>query len=670
VPKRPRSHQLETESNRAFERALPSRWVERRLVPDYGLDYTVEIVAENHRTTPYSFHVQLKATDSGNRAEALSSVRFDREWAEHYWSLPIPVLIVRYLAAEDRLYARWFHAYNPHVALRASSVEPTRSIGFRFTEEDAWTEETPASLEAAVVAFMRYRSPEIELPLRFAVSSTEAELLPVLFAMRAIFAPIADIVAVESGRPGPDRPYITIGRSSSTVALADVASVTLDHPPGVTREVTTDAADLATAIAVALIRVGQSNLAVQIAAACSATSAAILDYEVVFSLAQASYRARRITDVLRLAERVNERPNWEGRTPAMILQTAVLARGSRLTAEEAELAVDVRRDMFDRTAAAGQPGWAAVDAYNLGQALHRGGRRRDAIDAYRQAASLDNSYEGRGYFNRDLAALLFEDGQFAEAAARYRRAQELEHDPFIGALLGDALLWSGEYAKAHEAFEAYVASSTRSRDAEWRLKARASRAIRDIGGDRQVRDPARAAALIAPFDFAAGREFDPLAAKEGYIGALEADACCAEAWFRLAFLMLLLSEGEEVVEAFELNLTSAVLHRFSPGAWNNTLRMLRAATLSDDLARDCLRMAYRCCGAEIANSLLEGDGSSSEGPDGELMDLLDEVMHEVDEAGRPMNFTLRVPDGRGRMSEIAFVTAPPADSQPEAHPHA
>ena len=51
----------------------------RRLVPDYGLDYTVEIFDEARQSTPYSFHAQLKATDEADLKQALGSVRFKRE---------------------------------------------------------------------------------------------------------------------------------------------------------------------------------------------------------------------------------------------------------------------------------------------------------------------------------------------------------------------------------------------------------------------------------------------------------------------------------------------------------------------------------------------------------------------------------------------------------------
>src|SRR5687768_10659876 len=112
MPQRPREHQLEGESNRAFESSLPSRWVPRRTHPDYGLDYTVEIFDEDNRGTGLSFHAQLKSTDEPDLARALRSVRFRRDTADYYRAQKLPVLIVLYHAPTQQLFGRWFHAYN------------------------------------------------------------------------------------------------------------------------------------------------------------------------------------------------------------------------------------------------------------------------------------------------------------------------------------------------------------------------------------------------------------------------------------------------------------------------------------------------------------------------------------------------------------------------------
>jgi tetratricopeptide (TPR) repeat protein len=667
MPERSRSHEQETESQRAFESALPSSWVDRRLVPDYGLDYTVQIFDEAGQTTPYSFHAQLKATDEPDLDQALSSLRFDRKWADHYWSLPLPVLIVRYHAPSHQLFARWFHAYNPHVALRRDSDTRTKTIGFRFSDSDRWSDDTPAQIERAVRAFMRFRSPELELPLRFNVSSSEVDPLPLVFALRSALTPVADIVSVEAAPADPGHPHIVVGGVSSTVALADVASVTLDYAADVERDHPTDAADVATAIAMALIRVGQPNLAALIASACAARSTAILNYDVTFPLAQAFYRARRTMEALLLADSVAARAEEDARLAAFVLHTAVLARGGRLSPDETRLAIDVSRRSLQRSEDRGDRAAAGADAYNLGQALSRTDDEA-AIEAYMRAEEFDPTYDDRAYFHRELAGLLFETERFDEAAERYRRALELDGDPFTEVLMADALLWSGRYAEAQDAFGRYLHDGGEPRDAEWRLKYRALTFIRKVGGDQQERQPSVAASLIEPYDFESGIDADPVEALAAWRRALEVDACCGSAWFRLAILSLGIGDGPDPGAAFDIALTGAVLLRRSEGAWNNAVRLARAAELPDGVVRDCLRTAYRFCGTSVADAFIESSTGREDGAeDAGLLSMLEEVMREIDAEQRPTEFTMRVPDPEEGMLEVSFVTGLPQGAEGTAH---
>ena len=68
---RSRSHVIEEESRRAFNRAIPAEWVVRPQNPDYGLDKQVQIFKDN-QATPFFFFVQLKSSDTvGVRLEPL-----------------------------------------------------------------------------------------------------------------------------------------------------------------------------------------------------------------------------------------------------------------------------------------------------------------------------------------------------------------------------------------------------------------------------------------------------------------------------------------------------------------------------------------------------------------------------------------------------------------------
>ena len=119
---RPRSHQLETESRRAFSSSLPSLWVFRDLSPDYGLDGLVEVFDPHGRATGDLFFVQLKATDEKDVDKALR-VRLTRRVSDYYNTLLLPVLLVVYHSPTRALYARWLPEQDP--VLQASSQTTT-----------------------------------------------------------------------------------------------------------------------------------------------------------------------------------------------------------------------------------------------------------------------------------------------------------------------------------------------------------------------------------------------------------------------------------------------------------------------------------------------------------------------------------------------------------------
>jgi hypothetical protein len=59
---RPRQHVAETESEKILDQHIPSDWVKRRLTPDYGLDFEIEIFEAGHATGQRVW-VQLKSVE-------------------------------------------------------------------------------------------------------------------------------------------------------------------------------------------------------------------------------------------------------------------------------------------------------------------------------------------------------------------------------------------------------------------------------------------------------------------------------------------------------------------------------------------------------------------------------------------------------------------------------
>ena len=656
MPERPRAHTIEDESELAFRQAIPREWVARKLVPDYGIDLTVEIFDEKGHSTPFSFHVQLRATDEEDTTRALRSIRFRRDTAEHYWSLPIPVLIVRYQADGRRLFARWWHAYNPLVATRPEAVRASRTVGFVFQETDAWSEDTPRALHDGVASFRRFRSPELALPLTFSVSAEEvmsADLMPQLLALRQALSPVSDLVAVQPHIAGPDRPHIILRRRTATVALGDVASVTVEHD-GEQSDRAVAGANLGCAVAVLLTIVGQTNLAAQVAAACGAGSTAITNVETAFTLAGAFFRSQRISEALTLFKDLAVRGDAEGRIAAFALYTAVLARGAHRSHAESRQATEAVRAVLDATLASGDSAASAASAYTLGNTLFGAGLWAEAVSAFELAIKLNPAYKNRSYLQAELAGCLFESGRYSEAVTRYEKAMALSDDRSYEPRLADCLMYAGRYAEALRTFEGYLANEHAPSDAVWRLKARALRNVVSLVADTQARRPDEALGFAEQID-----PEDPTLTQERAVelldAAFEADGCCGVAHRLHALMSLSVEDGEAVADAaVEPAISAAVLLQRDPNAWNFAIRVSSFSDEPDDVLYDLARVGIRSAGPLVVSLALD---PNLEALDGRVLGILDRAQRDLEDEMRRGGFVIRVPARDGTMEEFPF--APP-----------
>lgn len=667
MPQRPREHQLEEESNRAFESSLPSRWVARRIHPDYGLDYSVEIFNAANKATGLSFYAQLKATDEADLAKAFGSVRFTRETADYYRAQRLPVLIVRYHASSRQLFGRWFHAYNPHLARRGAGTSDAKSMRFQFYEQDVFTDETPAALEAGVSGFLKFRSPELALPLRVSVTSTDGtDVYPPIFALRRLLGPVSDLVTFEVRQPGADDPSITLARDQAVVSLADVASVTLDHERPQQNEPDSYAADVALALAVALAYVGQANIASQIAFALAARSTVVADPEVSMTVAGAMFRSRRIAETIKLADALDSSDEEEIRTAAFAFLTVLMARGDRLKEDERALALSMSEHRLERRLQRGDQSGAASEAYSLAMLKKRLRDAPGSIDAFRRAAQLDARYLSRAYYHADFAGVLFENDDHEEAAEHYGRAVSLGEGALTVALHADALLFSGRYEESLRIFDEYLREDRGPDGAEWRLKRRILPLLIQTVGATQVRKPDAAVELLSPWDFEKGPDMPTEEAWRLCNEAVALDACLGEAWFRLALLAVMATERP--ADGREFGIAGAVLRRTGVAAWANAV--LYCDPNDEITISDLLYAGYRFLGDEFVQKVSQTVQGAPHFVDaaGRVVELLDDAVVKVETERQTRGFTMRFEGEDGEMHEIVFGPGEEVDPSVPARP--
>ncbi len=138
---RPRSHQLEDQGRFALGRALPPHWTIETVVHDYGLDSRVEIFSASSRPTGHFFFVQLKCTDRVPTKGGIS-IRLRPAHLSYWNRLPVPTIVMLWVAPTDKLYWRWSHHHHPWPRLHTPKMET-----FRLTASDRWE---PADADAVV----------------------------------------------------------------------------------------------------------------------------------------------------------------------------------------------------------------------------------------------------------------------------------------------------------------------------------------------------------------------------------------------------------------------------------------------------------------------------------------------------------------------------------------
>jgi tetratricopeptide (TPR) repeat protein len=591
MPKRPRSHRLETESELAFQQAIPSRWVYRRKEKDYGIDGEVEIFDDSGRATGSVFLVQLKATDSDNRRLALR-VWLRRETAHYYASLGLPVLIVRYHAPSASLYARWFHSLDSYYGKKTS-----KGVTFHLDAENLWGPSTAGSIERSVTAFRDTNQSAPTLPIEIRVQISEpvvhgisrAELV---MCLAAAARGVARIVRLEFPTAisvnDPNRVQLTADRIA--VFIGDRPGVTIHTPAWLRGPPTREAlaSDVLMAIGLGLDWLDHPALGADILVAFNSGSSLTRLQPTAHAVVRCLRRARRGAELLAIARRLilsdNERPIGDLFLTAALIEFASEGQ-SRATAiaSVGELACEL--------AERGQNERAAAVHYSCGNAL-RSHDLRAALTQYRCARALDASYEQRDYFEAELAGVLFLLGRYKLAAHHYHRALELRPDRQTKLRYADALLFSGRYRDALDLLTQAAGGSQELEDAEWVLKHYALNYMLGRGvpntqvrqrvasqwvdaGSATYEEVARACELVLHEDALSGHAWLNLgtalyqsgnlaAARDCYLVAALASPGDIESWTAAAGVSLMLHDGKMagliLFAGYQLNEESFILH--------------------------------------------------------------------------------------------------------------
>ncbi len=466
LPKRPRNHQLEAESRRAFRNAIPSNWVVRDKTDDYGIDAEVEIFDELNNSTGHIFYVQLKATDKAELKEALK-VRLEVDTFNYFFSLPCPVLIVLYVAERNQLFAKWSHA-----PLKRSPKLDQRTFTFNFDPSDT---ATSSYLEKCIKEWVYLKKRQISVPLTIDLIfnkyiSNKISFFDLNHQKNQIeSASPQNLIDFKFGSSNESIGRIECSENKSMLFIGGESATCEIEPIGKYENLIEFVADLYVGIGILLLHLGYESLANDLVSIAFKYSKnfkknpfRVIDYSHLL------FRMKNYSQIIQLFKDIID----EKMLVVIQMTISQFCKHSNFrNPQDYNLILDSYNVINEYLLNSNSPSQDRGHLYyNIGNAHYHGGRLYKAIKYYNKARRLESSYNDKDYFNRELAGILFDSSRFKLSARIYKRAMDLGYkDSFIIGLYADSLLFSGNYTQATRYFKKYI-DSIESPYALWVIK--------------------------------------------------------------------------------------------------------------------------------------------------------------------------------------------------------
>lgn len=565
MPKRDRKHEIETESQRAFESALPPSVVVRPISDDYGIDREVEVFV-NGQTTGLIFKVQLKGTDGSG-----SKLRIKRSSLEYWRSLDVPVLLVSFESTTRALRARWVHTIGVD-----GPVSDAETITVHMDPTVDLRNFTPETLANDLVMIRQVLRGAFPLPMPFRIG-------PLLDANLSVAQLSAAIQTLSRRTRAALRPAveeeaalaITVRGNRLQVEMPlRIASATVQMPTE------------------SFKALGPQRLA-GLSLLLSAAAAAELNSEIARGWLSAVSPAAPWWKIKELVERLIPLLDHPDSADQLLSVYCHLAMAGDAGIEMVSLPLmrrlgDVTPDCFDaETTTLAQyvrahSGTGRL-AFNLASLYRLTNRFDQAEEMYGVAQLKSPRYADDPLFLRLLGASQWELGKFAASAKTYERALDMGFDSYeLRPLLADCLMYDGRYEDARQALAEWEPLGGRSDKAGVLRRVILDYIVEHVRAGTQNRTNYDAGEVSRSLALATASDRVDV---DGLLGVLrEADALHPEVWFALIGL------SEQRLE-FEPALVHAFVLGGDARAWVLALVGALEAGVPDQLVQAIVNQA-------------------------------------------------------------------------------
>lgn len=547
MAQRTRNHILEDNSRNAFNNVIPERWVVRDKNKDYGVDCEVEIFDDFGNPTGLIFYVQLKATESKQNS-LIKKVVFNIEKISQFQSYSVPVLIVRYSHLENKLFYTWANDIT-------SQIKSEKKITVKFTENRTLDKLNIENIHDYLIRYFQVVTGKYKIPIKTYITSddfSEKSTIKIQQYFKKIISNNPNYFSIVRNEKDSIL-QLKVGVTKTYLCLSDTAFSSIGYE---IENLVDDSIQyfndiLLACFTIILYNSNKTEQAEEIFFSNDLIRILNLREDFLFHFIPHLLVGNKCDKVL------NEIESMFDVTKDNFLQNislSILMLTKDLSPERQIICQNFLQRQIEYSKARNYNLGVGISNYNLGNFHKNLGNIQESLHYFLEARKYNPDYKKKGYYYSDIAGLLFELKKYTWSSNFYRKSINLSSENiFDKALLGDSLLYSGNYELAVKYFDEFLTEQKNNNEInkeEWYLKYFCIHSLILNGYPKsQIRN------IEESYNYLTAKKVDE---------AIEYDMLNSEAWLENG---LIANKNQETVEAFVSFTMAALFNKENILAW-------------------------------------------------------------------------------------------------------
>lgn len=573
--KRNRQHIIEDESEIFLRTLFPTEWVLRKLSPDYGIDYIVEIF-EEEESTGLHFFLQLKGTDKKETNDRIS-FQLEKKYIEYYEKVSLPVLFLYVGVKSKKAWAKWLNRYEINEGRKSRTIE--------FTSNDVIDKSKIRTIKDKLTVehpCIRIKYVNLDDNIHIILNRWISHFFSNNITDKA--NEIEDEIVISFEKENKNKILLKISDNrflfDRHIEITDNISEDILLLPEIDNIPKSISCFLYEFSKILLVR----NCDSAIYALLKIIPTLTIEYAVdIISLVVKCISKKMYNEIEKLGIELIENSNFD------IYQLIHL---STFKFPDDENIIQIKETLLLYAIKKSDDNFfTGMLHYNLANHYQNINNRRKSIKHYLRARKFNPDYLNRGYWYRELAGMLFLEKHYSVAAELYSKCLTYDRhaaNSINKALAADAYFMARKFKESLRLFEEY-ASEVKCPETEFIFKKQVIKSLKDHYDFEKTFSPTQATKL---FKLESSKK-KPIS-HEAIRKCLMHDPISADVRFQEGIILGKEREFEEACISF---LISALVAEWNTAAWLNSFFM--AIETQSHLTGKILYVAYKKCGYKI-----------------------------------------------------------------------